>query len=72
MEYTPEDFKTAKEKYKSGMVVKSPMTGKEFTIEEVKETWHKEYIKGYDGSMFYDVVWFMGVFAEIVHSTCGK
>ena len=65
-QYTDENLKTAKATYLRGMRVKSPMTNEEFVVDRITGTWHGTYIKGFDGSFFYDVVWYSGVWAKII------
>ena len=64
--YTDEILNTAKELYRKGMRVKSPMTGKEFTVDNVLGAWHRHWIEGFSGKFFFDVVWYNGKWAEIL------
>ncbi len=64
--YTKNMLVKAKEKYKKGMIVFSPMTVKKFSIDRISGSWHKEYIYGFDGQGFYDVVWYKGKWAQIM------
>ncbi len=64
--YSDDILATAKTTYQKGMRVKSPMTGKEFTVDTISGTWHKEYIKGFDGKIFFDVVWYRGNWAKVI------
>jgi len=63
-EYTDRILKEAKTRYKPGDEVISPMTGKRFAVQRVEGSWHKTWITGFDGTFFFDSVWFDGKWAE--------
>jgi len=65
--YTDAILNKAKKIYKAGIEVISPMTGNKFTIKKITDTWHKEYIKGFDEQFFFDVVWYKGQWAKIIN-----